>query len=93
MKSMIGFLVLLMIPGLFMPLPERIALAAKGYGNISKEELKSRPESRDILIIDVRDGISWSNSGYKIAGAQREDPENVSSWAGKYPKDKTIVLY
>ncbi len=36
----------------------------------------------------------WDNSKVKIQGAVREDPDkNVKSWAEKYSKDKTIVLY
>jgi len=29
----------------------------------------------------------------RIAGAVHEDPEKVDSWAGKYAREKRIVLY
>lgn len=69
------------------------AAPAGDYGRISIQELKSRLGDRNVLIIDVRDEISWSKSARKIPGAVREDSANVGSWAGQYPKDAEIVLY
>jgi len=60
---------------------------------MSKEELKALMGNPGVAIIDVRAGGDWSASGEKIAGAVREDPGDVESWAGKYPKDQTLVLY
>ncbi len=60
---------------------------------MSKEELKSRLGDKNTVIIDVRIAGDWAASGSKIKGAIREDPRAVASWAGKYPKEKTIVLY
>jgi hypothetical protein len=37
--------------------------------------------------------MDWADSDLKIKGAVREDPKVFESWANKYPKDKTIVLY
>jgi rhodanese-related sulfurtransferase len=45
------------------------------------------------VLIDVRAGKDWTESDTKIKGAVREDPKEFSSWADKYPKDKTLVLY
>jgi rhodanese-related sulfurtransferase len=72
-----------------------IAAASEGgqIGTITIQELKSSLEKHDLLIIDVRDPVGWSKSGDKILGAIREDPSDVTSWAKRYPKDKTIVLY
>ncbi len=64
-----------------------------GYGKISIQELRASLGNPDLIIIDVRDPISWSNSRQKISGAFRENPDDVASWAKKYPRDKTIVLY
>lgn len=47
----------------------------------------------DLVIVYVRDPISWSKSEGKTVGALREDPERVDSWADGLPRDKTIVLY
>ena len=47
----------------------------------------------DVIIIDVRHGMDWTDSDSKIKGAVREDPEVIQSWADKYPKDKTLVFY
>ena len=58
-----------------------------------KEELKAMMGSPDLVIIDVRYGRDWTDSDSKIKGAVREDPKLFESWANKYPKDKTIVLY
>ena len=60
---------------------------------MTKEELKAMLGKSDLMIIDVRTGSDWSGSDMKIKGAIREDPENVGSWARKYSKDKTLVLY
>ncbi len=60
---------------------------------ITKEELKSMLGNPDLVILDVRGAKQWKASEKKIKGAVWEDPENVESWADKYPKDKTLVLY
>ena len=61
---------------------------------MNKEELKGILGIPDVIIIDVRLKEQWDSSSVKITGAQREDPsKKAESWAMKYPKDKTIVLY
>jgi rhodanese-related sulfurtransferase len=60
---------------------------------IDKDELKQMLGSEDLIVIDVRAGRDWSSSEFKIQGALREDPDDVEAWAGKYAKDKNIVLY
>ncbi len=59
----------------------------------TKDELKAMLGNPDWVIIDVRAQSDWKGSDSKIKGAIREDPESVKSWAGKYSKDKTFVLY
>jgi rhodanese-related sulfurtransferase len=68
------------------------ALAAD-VPRITKEELKSKLADRDIVILDVRRSGDWKASPSKVKGAVREDPGDVDSWAAKYPKQKTLVLY
>jgi rhodanese-related sulfurtransferase len=60
---------------------------------ISKEELKGMLGNPDLLIVDVRKGTDWKASEFKIKGAVREDPKQVSSWMDKYPQDKTLIIY
>ncbi len=59
----------------------------------TKDELKAMLGNPDWVIIDVRAQSDWKGSDSKIKGAIREDPESVKSWASRYPKDKSIVLY
>jgi hypothetical protein len=60
---------------------------------MTKEELKAMLDKPDLVIIDVRTSTDWARSDMKIKGAIRENHEDVNSWAGKYAKDKPIVLY
>ncbi len=60
---------------------------------MTKEELKGLLGNSDLIIVDVRHGSDWTGNDLKIKSAVREDPENMESWANKYSKDKTVVLY
>jgi len=60
---------------------------------MSREYLKDRIGDPNTMILDVRTGSDWSESGRKIKGALRFDPGKFSSWAGLLPKNKTIVFY
>ena len=60
---------------------------------MTKEELKAMMDNPDVVIIDVRYGKDWTGSDIKIKGAIRENYDDVKSWADKYGKDKTLVLY
>jgi rhodanese-related sulfurtransferase len=60
---------------------------------MTKEELKAMLGDPNLIIIDVRYGMDWTDSDLKIKGAVREDPGAIDSWANKYPKDKTLVFY
>ena len=70
----------------------QLAIAAE-VPRMTKEELKSKLDNPDVVIVDVRVGKDWKGSEFKIKGAVRENPSELSSWAEKYPKDKTLVLY
>ena len=59
----------------------------------TKDELKAMLDNPALVIVDVRLGRDWRENDLMIKGAIREDPEAVESWAKKYPKDKTFVLY
>ena len=60
---------------------------------ITKEDLKAILGTPDVIIVDVRTNAGWNESKLKIKGAVREDPIQATLWAGKYPKDKTLVFY
>jgi rhodanese-related sulfurtransferase len=68
-------------------------IAEAGVPMITADELKAKLGSQDLTILDVRRAAHWNASDRKIVGAVREDPQAVESWAGKYAKDKTLVLY
>lgn len=69
------------------------AMAQEDFPRMTKEELKEMLGSPDLVIVDVRVGKDWKASEFKVKGAVREDPGNVDPAAGKYAKDKTLVLY
>ena len=69
-----------------------LAVAAE-VPRMTKEELKAKFDNPDVVIVDVRAGKDWKGSEFKIKGAVRENPAKFSSWAEKYPKDKTLVFY
>ena len=60
---------------------------------MTKEELKAKLGTPDLVIVDVRVGTDWKASEMKIKGAVRGDPQNIESWVKPYPKDTTFVLY
>jgi rhodanese-related sulfurtransferase len=57
------------------------------------DELKAMLGNSDLVTVDVRGSGDWAESDLKIKGAVREDPVAVETWAKKYSKDKTLVLY
>lgn len=69
------------------------AVASQDVPRIMKEDLKKLLDKSEVLIIDVRSGRDWTASEFKIKGAIRENPHDLDSWANKYKKDKTLVLY
>ena len=60
---------------------------------MTKEELKAKLGTAGLVIVDIRVGTDWKASEMKIKGAVRGDPLNIETWAKKYPKDSTFVLY
>ncbi len=69
------------------------AAVADEVPRMTKEELRAMLGNPDVVIIDVRTGNDWKASQSKIKGAVREEPRQAKSWADKYDKDKTYVLY
>jgi 3-mercaptopyruvate sulfurtransferase SseA len=60
---------------------------------ITKDQLMEKLADPEVILLDVRPEQQWKGTKLKILGAIHEDPTAIESWAGKYPKDKTIVLY
>ena len=81
----LGIFIFFMVSGMA-PKPEA--------SRMTKEELKALINHPGLILIDVRAGKDWTGSQEKIQGAVREDPgQPTKSWADKYSKDQTIVLY
>ena len=76
----------------FVSCPSTVCLAAEAP-RMEKEQLKAQLGNPDVVVIDVRAFTDWVMTKEKIKGAVRENPRDVEDWRGKYPKDKTIVLY
>jgi len=70
-----------------------VSAHAADVPKVTIEELKSMLGRSDLIIIDVRIERDWKASALKIKGAVWEDFMDVDTWAKKYAKDKTIVLY
>lgn len=92
MRVFIGLMVALIMGGAA-TVVTAAAIAEAGAPLITAQELKAKLGSPDLTILDVRRDAHWNASDQKIVGAVREDPEAVESWAGKYAKGKTLVLY
>jgi len=82
----------LLIASLFLTTLTAVPSAAD-VPKITAEELMAKLGSPDLIIIDVRIERDWKSSPLKVKGAAWEDFLDVDTWAQKYPKDKTIVLY
>ena len=70
-----------------------IPTLAADVTKISKGELNSMLGNPDVIILDVDRERSWKARDRKIRGAFRENPKDIKSWAGRYTKDITLVLY
>ena len=70
-----------------------IPTMAADLTKISKEELNLMLGNPDVIILDVDRERSWKARDRKIRGAFRENPKDIKSWAGRYTKDITLVLY
>jgi hypothetical protein len=69
------------------------AVVAGATDRMTKEELRELLGKPGVIIMDVRTHGDYTGSTVKIPGAIREDPTDVKSWAKRYSKDSTIVLY
>jgi rhodanese-related sulfurtransferase len=71
-----------------------VAIAAEGDMKVklmTKDELKSRLDDPNLVIVDVRTGRDWDASELKIKGAVRAEAKKVSEL--KADQEKTLVTY
>jgi rhodanese-related sulfurtransferase len=68
-------------------------VSAASVSKITAEELNLKLNNPELIIIDVRLERDWESSTLKIKGAVWEDFQEVNSWAEKYSRDRTIILY
>lgn len=87
-KAMACLVTVFMVLGIWV-----VTAVALEIPKMSKEELKSMLGNPEVVVIDVRTLWDRKMSLKQIKGAVREDPGNVKSWAKKYSKGKTTVLY
>jgi hypothetical protein len=88
LPTILQYLLIFILVGLFAN-----AAVAEDVSRMTKEELKSMIGDPKLVVIDVRTGNDWNGSKSKIKGAVREEPRKATSWAEKYDKQKTYVLY
>jgi rhodanese-related sulfurtransferase len=69
------------------------AVIAQDVPLMTTEELNKTLPDKGVLILDARRGSDWSASEFKIQGAVRAAPDDVETWADKFPKDKKVVIY
>lgn len=60
---------------------------------MTKEQLKQKLGSPDLVVVDIRLEEQWKFSNRKIPGAVHENPAVPSAWMDKYSRDKTLVFY
>lgn len=60
---------------------------------MTKEQLKPLLGKPGVVVLDSRPEEQWRASEQVLPGAVYENPMDVKSWAGKYPKDSTVVIY
>ena len=72
-----------------------IAMAANdSVPRITKEQLKAKMEKgEDIIVLDVRTGMSYKGSDIKIKGAMRIPPDAIDMRYKELPLDKEIITY
>ena len=72
-----------------------IAMAANdGVPRITKEQLRAKMEKgEDIIVLDVRTGMSYKGSDIKIKGAMRIPPDAIDMRYKELPLDKEIITY
>jgi len=72
---------------------EDAALPFPDIPRLTKEQVKAMLGKPGVVLLDCRPDEQWRFSDQKLPGATHEDPMNVESWAEKYSKDATMIIY
>ena len=83
----------LLLLAFFIVFPIASSNGAAAITYISTAQLKDELAKPGVIVIDVRVEHEWNSSDWKIRGARRESPRDVSEWMSKYQKSDVIVLY
>ena len=67
--------------------------STSNVSRVTKEELKEQMGKPGTIVLDCRPTEQWTASQQKLPGAVHEDPNDVKSWAHKYPKEAKIIIY
>ena len=86
-----SFILFLMLAGAL--LFTGTALAQDAVPRLTKEVLKASLGSPDLVVIDARGVKTGSGKERVIKGAVAEDPSAPEKWAGRYSREKTLVIY
>lgn len=60
---------------------------------VSKEEARDLMAQPNVVLLDTRPEEEWRSGDFKLPGAVHENPLEFASWAPKYTKDVTLILY
>ena len=77
----------------FFLLPLSVVTAENKVSLVTKETVKTWMDTGTVTILDVRQGRDWTASEYKIASAVRVNPNNITAWKNRFPRDRRLVLY
>ncbi len=70
-----------------------VSTAVADVARMTTDELQSRLDDSEVVILDARGSWDWVKTDDKIIGADRVDPGSVSVWAKNYDNAKTFVIY
>ena len=93
MKNALGKMMFVVAMSVIIGACSLASMATEEVPLMTTDELRSRLDKPDTVILDVRAGSDWTSSDQKISGALRSDPKEFSKWSNIYPKKDTIVLY
>ncbi len=88
-KAYQWIVVSLAVLGLLVP----VSVMSAQVSRMTVQELATKIDNDEVVVLDVRAGRDWRSSEFKIKGARRAEPGKLDSWIATYPKDNTLVLY
>lgn len=74
-----------------------VGLSVPAFGaqvpRMSTEKLNGLLGAPDLVVLDVRANSHWNQTGQKIRGARRVDPQKLEDWSGTIGREAQVVLY